>query len=86
MKEIPPQNKNPFRIKYRNEHGAKLFQFGIDDSIVDDWYSIKSYGSFGGTTIAKGTTEFLDVTNTVKGMRYVKCNTDSFYKLKARYQ
>ena len=77
---------NPIRIKYKNEHGAKLFQFGIDDTMKDDTYSIKSYGAGAGTITIEGTDAFLDVTKEAKGMRYVKCSMDSYYKLARRYQ
>lgn len=90
--------KQPFRIQYKNSDGAKMFQFGIDDSIVDDEYIVKVYGDTrkwptlhqglnpNREMTIPGTSIFLTLTQDGKGMCYVKCNSDSFNKLRARYQ
>lgn len=86
--------KEPVRIKYRNEHGAKMFQMGINDSLEDDLYIVKNYGGpnkwpelmEGKETAIMGADEFVRCTQNGRGMLYVKCSTDSFHKLKARYK
>lgn len=87
--------KNPFQIKYNNEFGAKLLQFGIDDTILDGDYFINGYGKDAGAwPLLKGTRVHLQGTvpeivavyvNEGKGLCYIKCNTDGFYKLKEYY-
>lgn len=87
--------KQPLRISYKNEHGAKMFTVRTQDDVPDDKYIIKTYGGANkwpdiedaiGKYVLEGTDAFLEKTKTGRGMCYVICNTDSYNKLKARYQ
>lgn len=94
---LKEKKSDVFRIKYKNERGSKLFQFGIDDSLADDEYHVKVYGSkqkwpavcplldIDHKATLHGTQSFMHHTEDGSGMMYVKCSTDSFYKLRDSY-